>query len=546
MKSTRAQPLEQGYQSFHDRAWSAAYAQLSAADQESPLEPEQVAMLAQAALLIGRESEGAELLTRAHQGFLGGDDAISAARCAFWLGFTYLLNGETAKSNGWLSRAGRILEGQPDCVERGYLLLPIGFRSFHAGDSVAAHAAFLQAAGFGERFGDKDLVALALQGQGRALIRQGEIVRGVALLDEAMVAVTAGEVSPLNAGGVYCSVLDACGEIFDLKRAHEWTAALDRWCAAQPDLVPYRGHCLVRRSELLQLHGAWQSALEEAHRASQWLSLPAPKPYVGAAFYQMAELHRLRGNFADAEAAYRHASQWNWNRGPGLALLRLAQNQIPAAVILIRQLAEGVEALAFQARILDAYVEISLAAEDVNSARSACDELQQVVARYASPYLRAVWSCASGAVLLAENSPLAALDELRQSCAIWCELQAPYEAARARVLMAQACRALGNPEAAAIELAAARQTFQELGAVVDLSRLDQLLSKAEHQNKGPLTDRELQVLRLVASGITNRGIARKLSISEKTVARHVSNIFTKLDLNSRSAATAYAYDHDLV
>ena len=544
--SARAQALEQGRESFRKQAWGNAFSQLSAADREAPLDPERLMELAQAALLIGREAEGADLLARAHQAFMNRGDAQPAARCAFWLGFTSLLNGEVAKAGGWLSRASRLLDGQPDCVEKGYMLLPTGYRSVQAGDAATAHSSFAQAADIGKRFRDTDLMTLGLQGQGRALIRQGEIARGMTLLDEAMVAVTAGEVSALNAGGIYCSVLDACGEVFDLQRAQEWTSALERWCTSQPDLVPYRGHCLVRRAELLQLHGSWSDALEEAQRASVWLSRPTPKPAVGAAFYQIAQVQRLRGKFAEAEEAYRQASQWSQALGPGSAQLRLAQGQVDAANAAIRRMAQEVQEPGPRAIILDAYVEIVLAANDVAAARGAADELAEIAARRGVPFLRALSSRALGAVLLAEDNARSALAELRQSWSIWCELQAPYEASRARLLIALACRKLGDDDNAVLEITAARQTFQQLGATLELSRADALLSKDVRQAPGPLTERELQVLRLVASGMTNREIARKLNISEKTVARHLSNIFTKLDLSSRTAATAYAYDHNLV
>jgi tetratricopeptide (TPR) repeat protein len=335
--SPRVQALEEGRESFRIQAWGAAFSQLSEADREEDLGAEDLLQLAQAALLIGRETEGVDHLARAHQAFLNRGEVQPAARCAFWLGFTLLIDGESAKAGGWLSRAGRMLDSQPDCAEKGFLLLPEGYRAFHAGDLQTAHSMFVQAVAIGERFGDRELLTLGLQGQGRALIRQGEIAKGVTLLDEAMVAVTAGEVSPLTAGGVYCSVLEACGEICDLRRAQEWTSALDRWCAAQPDLVPYRGHCLVRRAELLQLHGAWPDALEGAQRASEWLSHPAPKPGIGSAFYQVAEMHRLCGKFNEAEEAYRQASQWNRRSGPGPALLRLAKGEVREASAAIRR-----------------------------------------------------------------------------------------------------------------------------------------------------------------------------------------------------------------
>ena len=544
--SSRAGLLERGCASFRKQSWRNAFLELSEADDESPLEPEHITQMAQAALLIGMDMEGAELLARAHQGFMSQGNLQPAIRCAFWLGFTSLLNGEVAKAGGWLARASRLLEGCPECVEHGYLLLPTAFSCFRRGDAATAYATFLQATAIGERFDEKDLVTLGIQGQGRALIRQGRTAQGLALLDEAMVAVTAGELSALNAGGIYCSVLDACGEIFDFERAREWTAALEKWCAAQPDIVPYRGHCLVRRAELLQLHGDWPVALEEAQRATKLLSKPRARPSAGAAYYQLGEIHRLNGRFAEAETAYSQASQWQSNPGPGLALLRLAQGQVEGANAAIRRLAGEDRETGSRAKILDAYVEIVLAGGDVASARVASDELKEIATQHGIPFLQALASRAVGAVLLAEGKARDALEELRQSWTLWCKLQAPYDAARVRLLIAKACRSLADEENALLELQAAQQAFEELGAAADLAQVKALLVNDIPKATGPLTERELEVLRLVASGLTNRGIAEKLFISEKTVARHVSNIFTKLDLGSRSAATAFAYDHNLV
>jgi DNA-binding CsgD family transcriptional regulator len=497
---------------------------------------------AKAAYLLGNETEGSEFYRRAHEEFLSLGQIQDAARCAFWLGFMSLINGELAMATGWLSRAERMLASQPDCCEKGYLLLPVGYRETHVGDPVAGQSAFETAGEIGRQFGDNDLITMALQGQGRCLIRQGEIARGVTLLDEAMVGVTAGEVSPMVAGAVYCSVIEGCSEVFDLRRAREWTTALERWCSSQPDLVPFRGHCRVRRAEILQLEGAWPEAMYEAQQASEWLSKPRPRAEVGAALYCKAELHRFRGEFVEAEEAYFEAARWDRTQ-PGLAQLRLAQGQLEAANAAILRVAEEARGSMSRARVLDAYVEIVLAVNDVAAARVAADELSEITEQYRAPLLVALSSRAVGAVLLAEQDAKRALAHLRQSWTTWCDLVAPFEASRTGVLTALACRELGDEDAAKAELTAAREVFERLGALPDLARTEALLLT---RSVGGLTSREVEVLRLIARGLTNRAIAEKLHISEKTVARHVSNIFLKLDLSSRSAATAYAYQHDLV
>jgi DNA-binding NarL/FixJ family response regulator len=539
------QTLDRGRKSLQNQAWRAAFDQLSAADRDVPLEPVDLEQLSKAAHLIGEQNASVDLLARAHQGFLSRGETRRAARSAFWLGFISLVSGEPAQASGWLSRAERLLDDQPDCVEKGYLFLPVGYRAVHGGDAKVAFRAFVEAAAVGERFSDSDLLTLARQGQGRALIRQGETARGVALLDEAMVAVRAGEVSAIVAGGVYCSLIDACSEIFDLRRAQEWTSALEQWCKSQPDLVPYRGHCLIRRAELMQLHGSWQDALAESQQACEQLSQPNPRPEAGAAFYRLAELYRLRGQFSEAEDAYRQASRLQRTPQPGLAQLRFAQGQHDVANVAIRRILEELVEPAARAGALDAYVEIVLAANDVPAARVAAGELSEIARRFNAPLLRAMSDRALGAVSLAADDAKAALPALRQSWITWSELEAPYEAARVRVLLALAYRELGDHDAAEMELDAACQTFQRLGAAPALACVEALAQK-KSPTAGSLTEREVQVLKLVASGRTNRAIASKLGISEKTVARHLSNIFNKLDLSSRTAATAYAYQKQLV
>jgi len=524
------------------RDWGRAYEQLSAAAREETAAADDLERLATAAYLIGRDEESDDAWAHAHQEWLRAGDAPRAARCAFWLAFGLLLRGEEIRAGGWLGRAQRLLDdGGVDCPERGYLLVPVALAVLDR-DPPAAYASFAEAGEIGERFHEPDLITLGRLGCGQALVRAGKTTEGVALLDEAMVAVTADEVSARVAGIVYCAVLLECQNVFDLRRAGQWTAALTRWCDTQPDLVPYRGQCLVHRAELLQLHGDWPDALTEARHACLRL---ADRPASAVAYYQLAELHRLRGEFPAAEEAYREASRRGYSPQPGLALLRLARGEVEAAAAAMRTVVDEARDRITRSHLLSAHVEVMLAAGDVAAARAAAAEIDQIARDLDAPYLRAVSAHAAGAVHLAEGEGREALAALRAAWAAWREVDAPYEAARARVLMGRACREIGDHDGAALELDAAAWAFRKLGAAPDLGRVERLAMRVT-PNAGRLTAREIEVLRLVAMGKTNRAIAAGLFLSEKTVARHVSNILGKLGLASRSAATAYAYEHDLV
>jgi DNA-binding CsgD family transcriptional regulator len=453
-----------------------------------------------------------------------------------------------ARAGGWQARAERLVEqvGR-ECPVTGFVLMPTFLHALMSGDPATARTFADRMADIGERTGDPDLIAMGLLAQGQALLALGETRPGMRCLDEAMVGVTTGEVSPIPAGIVYCAVIEACMEMFDLRRAAEWTDALQTWCASQPDLVPYRGQCLVHRAQVLQAHGAWSDALTEADRANRWLAEPV-HPARGLALYQQGELHRLRGEFSDAEEAYREASRLGHEPVPGFALLRLAEGRVDAAVVAVNRVVEESRGRVDHAAVLAAAVEILLAAEDVRAAQSLADELAEEAGRFDAPMVTAIVDHATGTVLLAEGDAPAALAALRRARGVWHELGMPYEEARARAHIGLACEALGDHDAAALELDAARATFERLGARPDLERLgarrgDRSAPGADHT---PLTGREREVLRQVATGKTNREIATALMISEHTVGRHVQNIFLKLGLSSRAAATAYAYENDLV
>jgi DNA-binding CsgD family transcriptional regulator len=536
-----------GRDAFAREAWSDACNLLAQADRETPLEPDDLERLAAAAHLVGEDTACLDALTRAHQGFLERGDAIAAARNAVRLAFAMFERPAVqAQAAGWVARARRLFdECATDCAEHGFLLCAEAFLKVRANDAAGAGALFAQAVDVGARFKDPDVLALARHGQGRALLFQNRTAEGLAMLDEVMVSVTCGEVDPIISGVVYCSVLSACHDLFDLRRAREWTAALAAWCDAHPDIL-FRGECLVRRSELLQLEGAWDEALAEAEQACARISARSHPRDAGTSPYRAAELHRLRGEFQKAEELYRRASQAGRNPHPGLALLRLAQGQVEAAASAIRHELQQRRNPAARAETLRAAVEILLEAKDTAAARDAAEELTRTASAVDAPFLRASICAACGAVAFAQDDAAGAMAMFRDACAIWRELEAPYEIARVRELTGLAYRKLGDNEGAQLEFEAAAETFERLGARPDARRLASRITQPSPEVRGPLTGREVEVLRLIAAGKTNRAIATELAISEKTVARHVSNILTKLDLPSRSAATAYAYSRNLV
>jgi DNA-binding CsgD family transcriptional regulator/tetratricopeptide (TPR) repeat protein len=538
--------LEQARASFAQRSWGDAYAQFATADAATPLGLDDLEKLGLAAYLTGHEEESTLAWTRAHHESIHRDDPQRAARNAFQIGSGLMFRGETAPGLGWFARGGRVLEGSGECAEQAWPRTWNAFVQMWGGDAVGAQPKFAASAIVGQRFNDVDLLTISRLGQGMCLLMQGQGPVGMALLDEVMVAVTSGEVSPMYAGIAYCTVIAGCSDLFDLRRAREWTAALTRWCDSQPDLVPYRGNCLVHRSELMQLEGAWTHAMEAARRACDQLSAPVKWDTLGSAYYQLGELQRLRGEYAEAEESYRKASESGHPPEPGMALLRLAQGRSDVAVAVLRRALDETQEPPARARLLPAYVEIMIASRDVVSARAAAEELGQIAEFLDAAYLRAMAASTAGAVLFADGNARSALPKLRRAGSAWRGLDAPYEVARVQVLIGLACSALADPETSAMELDGARKVFEQLGAKPDIERLDVLLKRTYGQTPAGLTAREVEVLRLVASGRTNRAIARELGLSEKTVARHVHNSLTKIGAPSRAAATAYAYENGLI
>lgn len=541
-----ASALERGRDAYAARAWVDAQALLRQADESEPLAPADLTLLATASYMLGRDEEWVALHERAHHLHLESGDAEAAARAAFWIGLSLALRDELGPAEGWFGRAQRLLdERDADCVERGFLLIAYGQGLLSAGDAGAAGVVGSEAVAIARRFGDRDLFAFAVLLQGQAAVVDARVTEGLQLLDEAMVAVTTEELSPVVSGIAYCGVILTCQEVFELRRAREWTQALQHWWQQQPDMLAFTGRCLLHRAEILQLGGSWKDALEEARRACRRFN-ETNNPTVGLALYREAELLRLQGDLDGAERAYRAASRAGWEPQPGLAQLRLAQSQPDAAEASIRRaVTESADPLR-RAVLLPAYVEIMLVAGELDEARTACDELETVAQHYSSGLLDAIAAYERGAVELAAGDAPRALELLRRALDAWRTLEAPYEVARTRLLIGEACLALEDADACALELEAALADFVRLGALPDAARVERLLGGTTNRESHGLSPRELEVLRLLAAGKSNRQIAATLVISEHTAARHVQNIFGKLRVSSRAAATAFAFEHGLV
>jgi DNA-binding CsgD family transcriptional regulator len=500
--------------------------------------------LADAAWWISRLDESISIRQRAYTAYVAEGDDIGAAGVAARLCVEHSIRGDFAIGAGFLSKAQRHAAGFPDHVGQGYLASLEATLARFRGDLEGSLELARRASEIGRRFEERDLIALAMETEGLALIGLGRIPEGLGLLDEAMTSVLAGEVTPYFTGIIYCSVIDACLAVNDVRRAGEWSDAASRWCDALPADTPYPAMCRVNRAEVARLRGAWPEAEAEATRASEELMEWSPGA-AGPAFYQLGEIHRRRGDTTAAEEAFTRAHQLGTDPQPGLALLRLSQGKVDQARAALRVALEGPHEAPTRARLAAAAAEAAMAAGDLDDARERVDGLQSIALESGARAYEALAASAAGALLLAGGNAEAATDHLRRAHAEWRDLKLPYEAARVQVQLGRALSAVGDDDDAALELKAALGVFEELGAEPDATEVRRLLGGTTQLPNG-LSAREAQVLRLVAAGKTNRDIAVELVISEHTVARHLQNIFGKIDVSSRSAATAFAFEHGLV
>ena len=530
--------LDRARSSYAARAWQQAYDGYADADRITTLDLEDLDRYAISAHLLARFEDYFVLRERAYQESLELGDLRSAARHATWMGGQKLAFGQVGPASGWIARAARLVdEVGTESVELGWVHMSRSFEALMSGDMARAIELADQAVELGRRFGDDDLVSLTLHQKGLILLGIGQTADGFAAMDEAMVTLGGGDLSPMVTGIVYCGVISGCWNAYELRRAHDWTEAMAEWCDSQPELANFNGECKVRRAELKQLHGAWSEALDEVEQIQ-----PSEGDFHSArlAAYARGNLARLQGRFGAGEEAYKEAAGLGLEPQPGLALVRLARGRTQAAATMVRRSLNEITHGGQRIELLFAAVEILLAVDAPDEAAAASAELDDIAATVGGSILQAMAAQARAQVSLHLERPEEALAPLRTSLGTWLEAQAPYQEARTRILLGAAYAALDDQESADRERETARSLLTTLGAVADLRDLG-----------GPagddiLTAREREVLALLATGATNKAIAGTLVLSERTVDRHVSNIFGKLGVTSRSAATAYAFERQLV
>lgn len=550
--------LELAHRLHGAERWAEACDEFVAVDEVEPLSAWDLELLAESAQVMGRGELAVATLRRAYEARVASGEVNRAIAIAFWLWQALVINGEFSRAGGWASLMRGLIGWVPEnrgagpaeipasTEDSGWLLITeayglIGTRRYEEAGGVLETAARL-----GASKAETDLKAFATTMWGRALVKSGRLGEGLSHLDEAMVAIVDRETTPRATSMLYCSAIATCLEAHEWNRAREWTLALGAWLDELPHQSGvYFGNCRIYRSLLWRLRGDWPQALHELDEVCGELREGFGQRIAGHAYYELGELHRMLGD-PEAEHDYRRARERGAEDQPGLALLRLSQGETASAVAGIRRgLVEATDPLA-RLGLLPACVQIMLGAGHLQEAESAAEEIASIVTTYDTPVVRAELAQARGAVSLARGDVDSALILLREAARTWREVEAPYAVASVAVLVAQVCRALRDDEAAEAELESARETFTRLGARPDVRRVEALQRRqgqTSHQastTAHALTGRELEVLALVAAGASNHEIAGRLFLSDRTVHRHVSHIFDKLGVRSRTAAAAVA------
>jgi ATP/maltotriose-dependent transcriptional regulator MalT len=523
--------------------WPETYRRLTSRD-PADLTPGELEALADTAWLVCRLQESLAARQRAYAGYHEAHDDQSAARTAWRLFWDNLYNGDKVVALGWLHRARRHLVTIPESAEHGFVALAESELALNRGAGDEADSCAVRAVEIGERHGTPSVVALGLTLRGRALIAHGRLHEGCAGLDEAMALLLSGQLDVFFTGAVYCTVIAECHDVADLERAAEWTDAARAWCASLPVVTPFHGICRIHRGEILGLRGLWAEAEDEIRTAGEELTAFKPRS-AAEALYALAEIRRRRGDLVGAEHSFLRAHELGRDPQPGLARVRLAQGHTTAASAALRTaLADQSMSRGRRADLLAAQVPVAIAAGEYELAREAADELSSIAGTLDRPAVIAMAALARGAVRLAGNDAEGAVGDLRVASATWRALRLPYEEAEAHLLLGKATHAMGDEEGARLEIQTARVGFERLGAHRDAHRAAAALAGRLDRLAG-LTEREAEVLRLVAVGMSNRQIGQALAISEYTVARHLQNLYVKLGVSSRTAATAVAIAQQL-
>jgi ATP/maltotriose-dependent transcriptional regulator MalT len=525
-------------------SWAEAFDLFARLD-ASQLEPGDLEAMADAAWWLSRIDDSMAVRQKAYAGYLAANQPRRAGYVAWFLSLECGIKGEASVGSGWLRRAQRHLTADPDCVERGFLAVTESDIARASGDVEQATARAELAVELGERCGSLDLHAMGIQTLGRVLIASGRTREGMALLDEAMALVVGQQLSPMFTGFIYCNVLITCMERADLGRAGDWAEAALSWCGSISDITPFHGICRIHRVEIAALRGDWEGAKSEALRTIEEMQ-GLEEHVVAEALYAIGEINLRRGELGAAEDCFVRAHEMGRDPQPGLAAVRLAQGKIDAAVTgLHLSLASAEKPTLQRARLLAAQVEVLIAAQDVRGAREPVGALEKLASEEPSALLEATAVMARASLHLAEGQVDQALGCARRAWSQWQQLKLPYLAAKTRMVIGLACKLAGDMDSAQIEFASARAAFEQLGASLDARAAAERLRDATDL-PGGLSARELEVLRLVAAGKTNREIAAAMVISEHTVSRHLENIFRKLEVSSRAGATAFAFKHALV
>ncbi len=529
---------------YEEGAWAAALDVWSgvAPDRMTPRDCEDAG---EAAFLLGRRDDAQAAWQRAYAAHQDAGDTEGAVRAAFHLAMTLTLTGEPAMGGGWAARAHRLADDlAEDTVAHGYVAFLDMFAALGSGDWPTAAQAAEEVSRVGAARDHADLTAAGACSQGRLALYAGRVADGLALLDEAILCLSSPDVSPIFFGHVYCTAIEGCQELGDLARVAEWVRALSAWVERRPGLLVFTGQCAVHRGQVMCVRGAWDDALEEFTAAVHRYRLVRMSGAVGLAAAEHGDLLRLLGRVDEAAAAYRQAGEAGYDPQPGLALLWLATGSGAAALAAVRRVLGEAADPVHRAQRLPGVIEVLLACSELAEAAAATRELERLADAIGSPAVLARAAYAGGAVELARGDASGALPYLRRARQLWTSVDYPYEVARTQALLGRALGDVGDTTSGRAELTSAAATFHRLQATPAEAEVGALLGP--ESLPGGLTAREVEVLRLVATGRSNAQVAAELVLSEKTVARHLSNIFTKLEVGSRTAAAAYAYEHDLV